>query len=149
MPFVDEMPTHRLAIPDEDGQWFEVRDLSWKEIEECHREQQRKYMNRVKELGGELLKTVSEMESAAASDQQAAAKIEEAKAGGGSEGANLDPETLVLKSVVGWSYERRFQPALLLKLDDKTFRWLFGEIVKIYERSEEGKGSASKPSTTT
>lgn len=151
MPFVDEMPTRKLEVPDEEGVWFEVRELSWKELEECHREQQRKYMGRVKELGGDLLKAVAEMEATAITNPVVAAELEAARepAANTNSADNLDPETLVTKSVVGWSYERRFQASLLAKLDEHTFNWLFESIVAIYARSEEGKASASATSIAT
>ena len=149
MPFVDDMPTRQLAVPDEEGAWFEVRELSWKELEECRREQQRKYMGRVRELGGELLKTVSEIEAGAANDPKKAAEIEKVREQTADLGESFDAELLVTKSVVGWSYELRFQASRLAKLDERTFVWLFNEIVKIYERSEEGKAAGSETSTDT
>lgn len=141
MPFVDEMPTRRVYVPDEEGSWFEIRELSWKELDECHREQQRKYVNRVRELGGEIIKAVGEIESTAAAkpDSEEAAQIEAARQPHEKPGADLDPELLIMKSVVGWSYEQRFQASRLQKLDERTFTWLFEEIAKVYERDEAEK----------
>lgn len=151
MPFVDEMPTRQLEIPGEPGEWFEVRELSWKELEECRRERSRQRMARVREMGGDVLKAVAEAEQAGEHEKE----IEEARAENTRAEAldSFDRELLVTKSVVGWSFEARFQATRLAKLDEHTFTWLFETIVAIYlpsdeEAEAEGKGDGTSSSTT-
>lgn len=150
MPFVDEMPTRRLDIPDEPGEWFEVRELSYGELEECRRERSRQRMATVREMGGEVLRAVAEAEQSGEHDKE----IAEARAENERKAAldAFDPELLVTKSVVAWSYEPRFQASRLTKLDVKTFTWLFEALAEHYVPTEaqaraEGEGD-SAPSLT-
>lgn len=137
MVFVDEMPTRQLEVPDEPGEWFEVRLLSWKELEECRREQSRKFMARAREMGVDLLKTVADLESDADARQKAAIAEAREQNRRDAELEEFDREMLVTKSVVGWSYQRHFQPSALAKLDERTFDWLFESIVALYLPGEE------------
>lgn len=149
MPFVDEMPTRELRPPEGDGEFFVVRLLSWKELEECRREHDRKSLARIRDMGGDLIKAVSEIEHGGEDEQKAA--IEEARRENERLAAieSFDRELLVTKSVTGWSYEERFQAARLAKLDEATFTWLFENIAALYLPSEEeGKGDAGSCSTT-
>lgn len=151
MPFVDDAPTRKLTNPNVADEWFEVRLLSWKELEECQRERDRKFMGRVREMGSDVIKAVAEIEESGDRD----AEIEQAREQNRSLAAveAFDRELLVTKSVTGWSYEDRFQSSRLAKLDLQTFTWLFEEIAALYvpsaEREEaEGKGDAGSSSTT-
>jgi hypothetical protein len=131
MPFVDEIPSRQLAVPDEEGEWFEVRLLSWKELDECRRERSRRYMAQMREMGGELIKAVADAESGGSAEAEA---IDEARKENERLDAieSFDRELLVTKSVTGWSYERHFQNTLLGKLDEHTFTWLFEAIAALY-----------------
>lgn len=130
MGFVDDMPTRRLDVPDEEGAWFEVRMLSWKELEECRREASRKSLAAMRDMGPDIIRAVGEMEHGA--DPDAAAAVQAAREANERVREEFDRESLVTKSVVGWSYERRFQQTLLGKLDEATFSWLFEAIVAMY-----------------
>jgi len=157
MAFVDELPTRQLAVPGEEGEWFEVRELSWRELDECRREQDRKFMGRVREMPAELLKTVGEMEAGTAPETLGGAGPEQVAAVEAmrEENARLeaiesfDRETLVTKSVVGWSYERHFQATLLGKLDEHTFTWLFEEIAALYVEGDAQRKAVSADSMST
>lgn len=150
MPFVDEMPTRRLDIPDEPGEWFEVRELSYGELEECRRERSRQRMATVREMGGEVLRAVAEAEQSGEHDKE----IAEARAENERKAAldAFDPELLVTKSVVAWTYEPRFQASRLTKLDVKTFTWLFETLAEHYAPTEaqtraEGEGDSAQSLT--
>lgn len=149
MAFVDEMPTRQLAVPDEDGEWFEVRLLSWKELDECRREQSRKFMGRVREMGPDLLKTVADMESG--TDPEQATAVAEARAANQRDEAldAFDREMLVSKSVTGWSYEAHFQASRLGKLDEATFTWLFEAIAAMYVGDDAQRKAVSESSSIT
>jgi hypothetical protein len=176
MPFVDEMPTRQLTPPGEDGEWFEVRLLSWKEIDECRREQGRKMMGRVREMGPELLRAVADIEAPSGPRSSGDAGVAEAGASGGAEaGADeaerelqqkaiailreenrkaealeaFDRELLVTKSVVGWSYATHFQSTRLNKLDEATFTWLFEAIAAMYVGDDAQRKAVSASSSTT
>lgn len=151
MPFVDEMPTRRLDVPDEPGEWFEIRELSYGELEECKRERSRQRMASVREMGGDVLRAVAEAEKTGAHEQQIAEAEAENKRRETLDA--FDPELLVTKSVVAWSYEPRFQASRLTKLDYRTFTWLFETIAARYAPSEEqaraeGEGATGPSSTT-
>lgn len=138
MPFVDEMPTRRLTAPGGSDEWFEVRELSWKELDECRRERAKRRLQVVRDMGGEVLKAVAEAERAG---EGQAAVVEAARAENERLEAidSLDPETLVVKSVVGWSYDRAFQASRLSKLDERTFQWLFEAIAELYAPASDGE----------
>lgn len=161
MAFVDQMPTRKIDVPGEPGEWFEVRELSWKELDECRRERDRKFMSRAREMPADLLKMVADIEpsgNGAASGQgqtpeqiEAAAAIETARKENRrlEEVESFDRETLVTKSVTGWSYERHFQASLMGKLDDHTFTWLFESIVALYVGDDAQRKAASAASMST
>lgn len=144
MAFVDELPTRRIDVPDEDGQWFEVRLLSWKELQACRREAQRKYMQNMNEVGPQFIKMMAELEKEAPQAVESARAANEAD-----DTSEYDPEELVRRSVCGWSYPRHFQPALLDKLTEATFTWLYGEIVKLYRGDDAQRKDVSATSSTT
>lgn len=144
MAFVDELPTRRIEVPDEDGQWFEVRLLSWKDLQACRREAQRKFAANLREVDPAYIKMLKELEDAGskAVDDARAANEEDAA-------SEYDPEELVRRSVCGWSYQRHFQPSLLEKLTEATFTWLYGEIVKLYRGDDAQRKDVSASSSTT
>jgi len=145
MAFIDEKPTRRLEVPGEDSQWFEVRELSWKELQICRNEHGKKYMARLREMDPQFFKVVSELER---EDEK---RVEQAREENASDPASeYDPEELVGRSVVGWSYPRHFQKSLLEKLDEPTFKWLFEEIVKLHQGGDDAqRKDASEPFMTT
>ncbi len=145
MAFVDEKPTRRIENPPgEEGQWFEIKELSWKEIEECKREKARAFVGRMREMGPEMLEAINKIE------QTNPKAVEEARAENDRAALvdSFDRATLVQKSVTGWSYERTFKSKDLDKLTPDTFDWLFGEIVKLYVGDDAQRKGDSESSMT-
>jgi len=141
--FIDDIPNRKLVgPPGEPGEWFEVRLLSWHELEECQSAVARRSISRMREMGGEIITAVGKIE------QERPEVIAEAKEIKRS-ADDYDRETLVSKSVVGWSYQRHFQPNLIRKLTEETFAWLFGEIAKLYVGDDAQRKDDSESSTTT
>lgn len=143
MVFIDDIPNRKLVgPPGEPEEWFEVRLLSWHELEECQSAVARRSISRMREMGGEIITAVGKIE------QERPEVIAEAKEIKRS-ADDYDRETLVSKSVVGWSYQRHFQPNLIRKLTEETFAWLFGEIAKLYVGDDAQRKDDSESSTTT
>jgi len=141
--FIDDIPNRKLVgPPGEPEEWFEVRLLSWHELEECQSAVARRSISRMREMGGEIITAVGKIE------QERPEVIAEAKEIKRS-ADDYDRETLVSKSVVGWSYQRHFQPNLIRKLTEETFAWLFGEIAKLYVGDDAQRKDDSESSTTT
>jgi len=146
MAFVDELATRRIENPPgEEGHWFDVRLLSWKELEDCRREKAKAFMGRMRDMGPEMLEAIAKIE------QENPAIVEEARKEDERAEAvdSFDRATLVAKSVVGWSYERAFKPQLIDKLTEETFDWLFGEIAKLYIGDDAQRKADSANCTTT
>lgn len=151
--FSDEEPKRRFEVPGEDGEWFEVRLLSWTELEECRTERARKFMGRYREMG-DVIASLAELErKAAADDQKAQAALEAARAE--NDAASEDPREqfdkamLLSRSVEGWSFDRKFSKAALTNLKESASDWLFEEVARMYAPTEADAKNASAPSTAT
>jgi hypothetical protein len=142
MTFIDDIPTRKLVgPPGEPEEWFEVRLLSWHELEECQTAVAKRSIGRMREMGGEIITAMGKIEQ---ERPELIAKAREVK----KSADDYDRETLVTKSVTGWSYERHFQQNLIRKLTEETFAWLFGEIAKLYVEDDAERKDASEDSTT-
>lgn len=148
MALVDALPHVKLEVPGEPGDYFMVRELGWKELQDCRDVKARSFTQAAKELGPELLESFSAIEQGQGSDDDAAA-LAKAKEKRADPRQQFDKEMLLSRSVMDWSYDGKFSKARLDQLDEKTAEWLFGAIAALYvsEESEDDRGNASTPST--
>ena len=152
MAFVDQMPQVQLDVPHESGEFFLVRQLGWRELEECRRVRAMAQVEAAKAVGSEMLAQLQAMEeSAAAGTEEDSAALEAAKARQEATDARdqFDKDTLISRSVMGWSYGYPFSKVRLEQLDEKTAKWLFGAIADLYVGAEDvaAQGEGSTPST--
>jgi hypothetical protein len=146
---IDASPKVRLEIPFEPGEWFLVRELGWKELQDVRDAKARASLAKVRDLGPELVESFTALErgEGSASEQDELAKARAQHAG---VAAQFDKELLLSRSVEDWSYEEKFMKAKLDRLDERTSDWLFGAIASLYDpasESEADRGNAFTPST--
>lgn len=144
MAFVDDLPTRRLDVPDEEGEWFEVRLLSWKDLQACRRASEDKQKAHIRGMDPQLFLALAQIER---DTPQAVDQAREANKADVT--LDYDPEELVRRSVVGWSYQRHFQPSLMDKLTEPTFVWLYGAILAMYRGDDAQRKADSVTSSTT
>ena len=109
----------KVEIPHEEGQWVELRKLSFTALEEAGKVRQRKGVADVREMGGDVVEAImrSSKKQTDGEEGQERDRVE-----------SYDWETLIGKAVVGWSYDKKPTPASIRDLDSRTARWLVTEI---------------------
>ncbi len=114
--------TKKVDIPHEEGEWMEFRKLSWKQLEHASDVSTDALMERMKKMGGDILKALTN--STKEQEQDPASKYDRA--------------TVLRKGIARWSYEEKVNPDNLDSLDEETAAWAFKEILSLNNpRSEE------------
>ena len=116
----------KVDIPHEDGEWVELRLLSWTAMVEAVDAKQERDVGQVKRMGGDVFEAI--MRSSKSNE----AKDEE-KPKGRAKFESYDPETLIRKAGVSWSYDGKVTLDKIRDLDAKTADWLAREV---YERNK-------------
>lgn len=128
----------KLDIPHEEGQWVEIRNLSWTAMEEAVNNKQERDIGQVKRMGGDVFEAI--MRSSKDDDAPAEDESTEKK-GRGATFESYDMETLLRKAIISWSYEGKPTVERIQDLDAKTAKWLAREI---YERNKPDTEEDSK-----
>ena len=127
--------TVRRDIPHEPGEWIELKQLSWSELEVAQRaltsDAQRTAGETIRNMGGDAFAAV----------RRAAAEQAEVKAqsGGGEDakpGDAYHPATLLRLSLVAWSYEAPLDADTIAQLDKRTFDWAVTEAALLSDPRE-------------
>lgn len=140
------MPLVRLEVPHEEGEWIDVRQLGWAELDECRNEVTRRFFENLKTIGSDVVREFTALQ------QSDPAAIEAARAQADSGVDQFDKALLLAKSVTAWSYQPGFSVDLLPQLDERTTDWLYRAIVALYTdsgESEDERGEGFTPSTVT
>ena len=124
----------KVDIPHEEGEWVELRQLSWTAMDEAVDAKQERDVGQVKRMGGDVFEAI--MRSAKPKEDK-----DEEKPKGRTGYEAYDPETLIRKSVVAWSYEGKVTLDKIRDLDSKTADWLAREV---YERNKPPTEDESK-----
>jgi hypothetical protein len=128
--------TERREIPHEPGEWFEIKLLSWQELEHARDTRSRKSLANIRDMGQEVYGAI----------QQAAANAAAAPADRNIED-NYDRMALLTTGVVGWSYPEPVSAETLGQLDEDTARWAMQNILGVtFMRSAEARKNADAPS---
>ncbi len=115
----------RVEIPHESGEWFEIKRLSWRQLELAQEEASNKLLERMKQMGGDLVTALRQV---------------------GEEEKNKDRDPvekydrwIVLRgAIVKWSYDEKLNDENIEALDEETAQWAFREILSLNEpRTEE------------
>ena len=105
----------RLDIPHEDGEWVEIRKLSWRQLELAAEIQTEDSLKRIKQMGGEMVQAMREM----ASDQERESAQQ------------YDRAAILQAGIVRWSYEAEVTKENIDLLDEETAAWAFEEILNL------------------
>jgi len=116
----------KVNIPHEEGEWVELRQLSWTAMDDAVDAKQQRDVGQVKRMGGDVFEAI--MRSAKTKDDD-----EEGKPKGRAGYEAYDPETLIRRALIGWSYDVKITVDRIRDLDAKTADWLAREI---YERNK-------------
>ena len=121
----------KLDVPHEDGQWIEIKNLSWKAMEEAVSNKQERDIGQVKRMGGDVFEAIMR-----SSNKVEDEKIDDdgaEKKGRGAAFESYDMETLLRKAIIAWSYEGKPTVDRIQDLDARTAKWIAREI---YERNK-------------
>ena len=134
--------TERLDVPGEEGQWIEVRRLSWKHLADARKARQEAVFATVRAMGGEVLKSLPSRCSKGCGEEKhegrctpVAQRADQAATDPVNE---FDIETLLQSAVVGWSYEETVSKDTISDLSEPTANWLAAEIVRLNTTPAEG-----------
>jgi hypothetical protein len=118
MALIDDMAGRRVDIPHEPGQWMELRELTWPELEKARKIKQSATFADLGEIGPDTLKQLQGLSSADVS-QAIADPL-----------ASVDVLTVLAAGVLKWSYDAEVTVANLERLDAETARWAATQIVQ-------------------
>ena len=104
--------TKRLDVPHEQGEWVEIRKLSWRQLEAASDAQTEKAMAKVSGLGAELM-----------------ASLPKAVAGDRDPVDSYDRGAALAAGIIAWSYDAPVSPDAIGDLDEETAGWLMREII--------------------
>lgn len=148
--------TKRFAIPGEDGEWMDLRPLSFLEAEEAQTKgfmTMMRTVSNMRDIEGVFAEVARGMQKAAeegespeddAGQRAIAETVEEVEKDPLS---GFDQLTVLCSGIVAWSYEEEVNEGSIRLLDTETARWAAREIVGL--RDKESLGNSSAPSTTT
>tara|TARA_B100000949_G_scaffold4534_2_gene3936 strand:+ start:7109 stop:7522 length:414 start_codon:yes stop_codon:yes gene_type:complete len=127
----------KIDIPHEEGQWVEIRSLSFTAMEEANDNKQERDLMQVKRMGGDVFEAIVRSSNKTETDS----KGEDDAPKKGVTVDSYDKETLLRKAIVGWSYDGKPTLERIRDLDARTANWLAREI---YERNKPDTEEDSK-----
>jgi len=111
----------RIQIPHEEGEWMEIKRLSWRQLEMAAEIQSDSMLKKLKAMGGDLVKAL----------QQAGKQQEQDPA------TKYDRGAVLKSGIVRWSYDADIEENIDA-LDEETADWAFQEILNLNQpRTEE------------
>lgn len=127
----------RHEIPGEPGQWMELRQLGWAELDEARRARQSESFANIREMGKDTFKVMQEVRR---------------DVGGADDGPSdplqtYDLGTLLKAGISAWSYEDEVSPMTIRLLDPDTAQWAARIIVGHKAEAEAERKNGSEPST--
>jgi hypothetical protein len=118
MALIDDTAGRREDIPHEPGQWMELRELTWPELEKARKVKQSSTFADLGEIGPDTLKQLQGLSSADVS-QAIADPL-----------ASVDVLTVLTVGVLRWSYDAEVTIANIERLDSETAQWAARQIVQ-------------------
>jgi hypothetical protein len=127
--------TRRLDIPDEPGEWVEIKKLPWGLLEGARQKRTDAVIEHARRMGAEMFEMLRGAQTA--------------------QSAPTDPTNeydrgfLLERAVAAWSYDAEL-PGGVEDLDEETAEWLAGEIVAFNSRrrTEAEQLDGTSPSTS-
>jgi hypothetical protein len=128
----------KLDVPHEEGQWVEIKNLSWKAMEEAVNNKQERDIGQVKRMGGDVFEAImrsTNKNEGKSEDEESEKKVR------GATFESYDMETLLRKAILSWSYDGKPTVERIQDLDARTAKWLAREV---YERNKPDTEEESK-----
>lgn len=117
----------KVQHPHEKDTWFEIVQLSWKQLKKARRRAVLENAEVAKAFGAAFVKALGEDETGEAA-MRVMKKQEQAEK---QDPASFDTETMLRHGLVGWSYKAKLDDESREELDDETAEWLKVEILNI------------------
>jgi len=129
----------RIDIPHEEGHWFELRKLSWKNLRKARKKQEEEQREIAKAFGAEFLAVLTKGGSDAEDKARRLIRKQQYDV------SNYDMETLLFHGVASWSYEEPVTPEALSDLDERTAVWAAQAIIDLTKPPSEEEEKNSLP----
>ena len=127
----------RQEIPGEDGEWVDLRQLGWKDLDSARRARQTDSFDSLRAMGKDLYQMIQETRS----DTSAASEIDPL--------TMYDLGTVLELGIAAWSYDAPVTPETIATLDPETADWAARQIVGVRESEDDRKnvsGASTSPS---
>lgn len=126
--------TSKVPIPHEEGEWIEIRPLSWKAIEEAKHARLKGLIETMQDAAPLL-----QLLEGRTVDTQDAGLVDPL--------AQYDLTTLLLRGIVGWSYGEVIDKENIEALDELTAKWAAEMLLGAGRGNEADRKNASSNST--
>jgi hypothetical protein len=115
----------RVSVPHEPGEWFDIRALGGRALDEARRVRMLANFATLQAMGHDIL---TSMQTAAVDDTVARADPDPLAA--------YDVDTVLRSGITAWSYDAKVNPANIGELDEQTREWAAREIVALCGETE-------------
>ena len=112
----------RVDIPNEEGEWFELRALSWVQMKEARKLAATEQREIAKDFGAEFVAALS---SGKIDEARARKLIAEQQY----RPASFDTGIMLEKGIAAWSYDEPVNPETIKQLDERTAVWVVQQII--------------------
>lgn len=121
--------TRRVDVPHEKDEWFEVKRLSWRQLELAADVHSDKALKTMKDMGADMAKAMQN-ETRTPTKERSPEQL-------------YDRGIVLEAGILGWSYDEEVNKENIESLDEETAAWAFGEIVGLNKATEEERKNAS------
>ena len=113
----------RREIPHEEGHWMDFCKLSWRQMRNARKKQEKESIATVKEFGAEFVAAISSPDGEKKARKLLQEQLYDPRA--------FDQNELLNDGIVAWSYEHELDPASIDQLDEVTADWAMRQIIAI------------------
>lgn len=113
----------RREIPHEPGEWMDFCKLSWRQMRDARKRQEKDNIATVKEFGAEFIQALN----SDGGEKKAKKLLQEQQY----DPRAFDQETLLSEGIVAWSYQMELDLTSVAQLDEVTADWAMREIIAI------------------
>jgi len=113
----------KVDIPHEPGEWFEIKKLSWRQLELASDVQSEEATKRLKKMGGDIVGAMQRVKTEQVEQQDPK--------------FTYDRGFVLQAGLVGWSYDAELNKANIELLDEETARWAFYQIAGLNEKKDD------------
>ena len=136
----------RVDVPHKEGQWFELRPLSWKKVKEARKALSREQLDDAKSVGAELISAFQGSKE----DQKAAREaLREQQKEQEYDISKFDTGIVLEYGIAKWSYEEPVNLEAIEQIEEKTAIWAKQQIIDMTKAPSEEERKNSLPDSTT